>query len=256
MKANAVVMAGRANEGRLKEVSDAAYEALIAIAGRPMLDWVLGALRASSTIQRIVIVGPEKVIREKVDPQGATFVEPGESMVENMLRGVRSLPSDEMVLVVSSDLPLLTGHVIDNYLGQCAERKADLYYPIIEKDVIEPKYPGVHRTYATLREGTYTGGNVLLVHPRLLLENYQKAEAFVDARKSPLKLAQVLGFGFVVRLLLKMLSIKELEETICRNFNLSGVAVACREAEIGIDVDKPSDYELAARVLGQNRPGA
>jgi len=250
MKVNAVVMAGRANEGRLKEVSDAPYEALIEIAGRPMLDWVLAALRASAAVERIVIVGPEKAIRERLDPHGADFVEPGETMIENMLRGVKALPPEEMVLIVSSDLPLLTGHVIDDFLAQCAERKAALYYPIIEQKVIEPKYPGVHRTYAALREGTFTGGNVLLVDPRLLVENYHKAEAFVEARKSPLKMARVLGFGFVVRLLLKMLSVKELERTICRNFNLEGAAIVCREAEIGIDVDKPSDYELAIRVLG------
>ncbi|MHB8944997.1 MAG: nucleotidyltransferase family protein [Bacillota bacterium] len=254
MKVNAVVLAGRTNEGRLKEVSDVTYEALIDIAGRPMLDWVLGALRAAEGVGRIVVVGPEKDIRAAIDPKDTVFVEPGESMVDNMLRGVKALPPEEMVLVVSSDLPLLTGHVIDDYLAQCAEKKADLYYPIIQKEIIEAKYPGVHRTYATMREGTYTGGNVLLVHPRLLLENYRKAEAFIEARKSPLKLARILGFGFVVRLLMKMLSIAELEATICSNFNLAGAAVPCREAEIGIDVDKPSDYELAARVLG-NRTG-
>ncbi len=253
MIVNAVVMAGRANEGRLREVSDAPYEGLIDIAGRPMLDWVLRALRDCRRIGRIVVAGPEEALRGKIESDGISFVEPGGSMIENILRGMKELPEDQLMLAVSSDLPLLTGPVLDDFLDQCAERPADLYYPIIEKGVIEPKYPGVKRTYARLREGTFTGGNVLLVRPKLLREKYPRAEAFVEARKSPLKMAKVLGLGFVVRLLLNMLSLKELETVICRNFELSGAAIACRQAEIGIDVDKPSDYELVTRVLGERK---
>ncbi|HEY3316386.1 MAG TPA: nucleotidyltransferase family protein [Bacillota bacterium] len=249
MVVNAVVMAGRANQGKLREVSDAPYEGLIDIAGRPMLDWVIKALKDSKRVKGIVVVAPAEVFRGKVDGAGVTFVEPADTMLKNILRGLEALPPDELVLAVSSDLPLLTGHVVDDFLAQCEERPAELYYPIIEKNVIEPKYPGVHRTYAKLREGTFTGGNVLLVHPRLLKEKYQKAQAFVDARKSPFKMARVLGFGFVLKLLLNRLSLKELEKVICKNFELSGAAIPCREAEIGLDVDKPSDFELATQVL-------
>ncbi len=249
MVVNAVIMAGRANQGKLREVSEAAYEGLIDIAGRPMIEWVVQALKESKRINRIVVVAPVETFRGRFGQDGVTFVEPADSMLKNILKGMESLPDDEMVLAVSSDLPLLTGPVIDDFLSQCEERPAELYYPIIERGVIEPKYPGVHRTYAKLREGTFTGGNVLLVSPRLLKEKYRRAEAFVEARKSPLKMAQVLGFGFVIKLLLNMLSLKELEMVICRSFEIVGAAIACREAEIGIDVDKPSDYELATRVL-------
>lgn len=256
MVVNAVVMSGRANQGKLREVSQAPYEGLIDIAGRPMIDWVVRALRESKKIGRIVVVAPSEAFRGKFDQDGVSFVEPADSMLKNILRGMEVLPADQMVLAVSSDLPLLTGPVIDDFLAQCEERPAELYYPIIERRVIEPKYPGVHRTYARLREGTFTGGNVLLVSPRLLKEKYRRAEGFIDARKSPLKMAQVLGFGFVVKLLLNMLSVKELEGVICRSFEIVGAAIPCREAEIGIDVDKPSDYELATRVLSGKGPAA
>ena len=55
---NAVILAGAPNNGPLRDSSPAANEALIEIYGRPMLDYVVGALNASSQIGRMVIVGP------------------------------------------------------------------------------------------------------------------------------------------------------------------------------------------------------
>ena len=44
MLVDAVVLAGQANQGALRDVSSATNEALIEVAGRPMLQYVIDAL--------------------------------------------------------------------------------------------------------------------------------------------------------------------------------------------------------------------
>ena len=57
----ALILAGAPNTKKLTAVSPESYEALIPIAGRPMVDFVVAALEDSSSVEQIVIVGPEEL---------------------------------------------------------------------------------------------------------------------------------------------------------------------------------------------------
>jgi phosphoenolpyruvate carboxylase len=100
-----------------------------------------------------------------------------------------------------------------------------------------------------LREGTFTGGNLFLVTPRVVRTKGDQVRAFVAARKSPAKMAGLIGPAFAVKLALGKLSAHELEVKISAMFGLRGAVIFTDDAEIGVDVDKLSDLELARRVL-------
>ena len=40
---------------------------------------------------------------------------------------------DANVIIVSSDIPMITGRVIDDFIDRCADKDADLCYPIVAK---------------------------------------------------------------------------------------------------------------------------
>lgn len=215
-----------------------------------MISYVLEGLAASTAVDRIVVIGPRQELEAVVSGPRVTVIEDGgKNLIDNLCIAAERLPQDVPLLVATSDIPLITGSIVDGYLELCAQAEADLYYPIVEKAINEAKYPFVKRTYASLVEGTFTGGNLVLLRPVVIPEAAPKAIAFMENRKNVLRLALLLGLPFLVKLLLKRLTIPDLERQVSRLWGLRGKAVVCPFPEIGIDVDKPSDLDLARSAL-------
>lgn len=225
------------------------YEALLEIGGRPMVEYVVAALRGSPRIGRVVVVGPAEALRARVAPLGFEAVEGGETMVESLLNGIKHLGEAGRVLVATADIPLLTPQAIDDFIDRCQLLEADIYYPIVSKDTNDSLYPGVRRTYVRLRDGTFTGGNVVLLEPGVVREIQALIEWAVRVRKKPWQLSRLLGPWFVVRFLTKQLSLAEIEERVKQTLGLRGAAVVSPYPEIGIDVDKASDLLLVREAL-------
>lgn len=251
MKVDAIVLAGAPNTGRLQEVSTEAYEAVIPVGGKPIVTYVIEALRSTPRIKEVVVVGPP--VLEKLLPVGVRLIESGSTLTENIMRGAEALKNSPKVLVVTSDIPFIHKEAIEDFLDRCAELEADLYYPIISKEANEQVYPGCVRTYVSLKEGTFTGGNMVLATPQVLFNSKALVEKVVVLRKKPWRLAKLLGISFVLKLFLHRLSLAELEKRASDLLGVRGVAVISPYPEIGTDVDKPSDLELAERLIGAVR---
>lgn len=250
MAVNVILLAGAANTGPLRDVSPVANEALIDIGGKPMVQYVIDGLRQSAEVKRIVIVAPPGELEPHVMGQNLEFVPSAGHIIDNIVNATRVLPQDEQILIATCDIPLINGEIIDGLIALCREKPADLYYPIVEKSVGEKKYPYVKRTYVHLREGTFTGGNLFLVNPAVVESTAEKARSFLDYRKNPLKMVSLIGWSFLLRyLLFKNLTLAELEKKVSDMWQLRGAVVICPWPEVGIDVDKPSDLQLARAVL-------
>lgn len=250
MGVNVILLAGAANTGPLREVSPATNEALVEINDKPMVQYVIDALEESKEVRRIVVVAPPGEVEPYVTGTKLEFVASSNHIVDNVLNAYAILPKDEEFLTVSCDVPLITGEMVDDLVALCRRTKAELYYPIVEKSVAEARFPHVKRTYVSLREGVFTGGNIFLVHPSIVERAAARVRAFLDYRKSPLKLVSLLGWTFVIRyLLLKNLTLKELEAKVSQMLDVKGAVVVCPWPEVGVDVDKPSDLELMRAIL-------
>ena len=144
---------------------------------------------------------------------------------------------------------MLTTAVLDNYLAGLEDLEGDFFYPIISKATNEGRYPGVKRTYAVLSEGTFTGGNLIVLNPVVADVVANKVRALVSERKNVFKMGSIIGFGFLFRLLLRQLTIPAAEKRLSQLLCCRCKAVECFAPEIGTDVDKDSDLELARKVL-------
>ncbi|KAF0195610.1 MAG: molybdopterin-guanine dinucleotide biosynthesis protein A-like protein [Bacillota bacterium] len=245
---NAVILAGGGKTDSFAHKHGAENKALIPIGDKLMFEYVYSALRNSRYIQEIVIVGPVREFSKYVVP-GVQVLEDTGDMVDNCLAAIHRLPQDQPVALVTSDIPMLTTGVLDNYLAGLEGLEGDFFYPIISKATNEDRYPGVKRTYAILREGTFTGGNLTVLNPVVADLVASKVRALVSERKNVFKMGSLIGFGFLFRLLLRQLTIPEAEKRLSQLFCCKCKAVECFSPEIGTDVDKDSDLELARKVL-------
>ncbi|MBT9138706.1 MAG: 2-phospho-L-lactate guanylyltransferase [Syntrophomonadaceae bacterium] len=244
-----VILAGGGKEKELIEYTGLPNKAFIPIHGKPMLAYVLEALKKTGEVGRVVVVGPIKELAPLIERYGIIAVPEARNVPENLRNGVAVLQPRAHFLIVAADLPFLKAEAVSSFIKQCKPYEWDFYYPIVSKEDNERRFPGVKRTYVKLRDGTFTGGNLFLLNPASLNNALSRLEQVFSLRKSPIKLAGLLGSKFIFRFILRQLTLSELEARFSVLFALSGKAVVTSFPEIGTDVDKPSDLELAKREL-------
>lgn len=251
--ADALVLAGGGSEPGLDPALP--NKAFLQIAGRPLLNYVLEALRGVRGIGRIAVVGPPEAIRA-VAPETVVVPDAG-SITDNMLRAVRTLASREPVLVVASDIPLLTPRAVEDFLAACAKEGADFHYAIVPQEAVERFYPGARKTFVRVSEGTFTGGSVMLVNPAVIDRVKVFVERVIAARKKPWQLAQLFGWSVVMKFASGRLSIGEVEARVRELLGITARAVIVADPSVALDADvgKPENLALMRDVL-QRRAAA
>ncbi len=247
---DAVVLAGGGKPEPLTEQEGVSNKAFIKINNKPILSYIIDALQQSSSIGRIIVVGPQKEL-EDLNQDGNIFEIVAErgSMLDNLAAGFELTITEKPCLVVTGDIPLINDEVIDQFLGLCAPLEHDLYYPVLTREACLEHFPETERTYVRLKEGYVTGGNIGLVRPDWFLDNKDRLEMFISYRKKPLKLLRILPISLAFKYLLKTLSIKDLEYHLSQLLFLKAKAVICDCVEIAVDVDKISDLEMVKKAV-------
>jgi GTP:adenosylcobinamide-phosphate guanylyltransferase len=228
-------------------------KALIDVAGKPMIQWILDALSQAKTVDNIILVGmTEKSglkCRKKI-----YFVPNHGGMVENLQAGGRKAheinPRAEFTLMVSSDIPGITGEMVDWVVNTDMQTKKDVYYHVIKREVMEKRYPGCKRTWTHLKDMQICGGDMNVGRLKLLLTDETDIwRRITDSRKSPLKQAALIGFDTLFLLAARQLTLEGAEARIMKRLNITGRAIVCPYAEVGMDVDKPFQLEIMRRDL-------
>lgn len=226
--------------------------AMIKIGDKTMIQWIADALTGTETIGRKIAVG--EVQADGLDE----VVKPGKGFLDNLILGLEKCEGADQALVMTSDIPMLTAEAVDDYVNRAIESGADMCYPIVAKKACIEKYPNMKRTYLKTAEGMFTGGNMMLMSTDFLKKNHVLIMNAYNARKNPVKLASMIGFGFLFRLIIaqaiapSVLPIPALEKTLSKALNCKVAAIRTDYPEIGADVDKPSDLEevLSALIRG------
>ena len=246
---DAVILAGGMDTGEIKAETGIEHRSLLDIAGRTIIHREVAALRGASEVGNIALVGPSPVQAAVPDDAVDFRVTATGSFVENIVRGVEATaPGAEQVLVLTGDLPFLTAAAVNDLVRQSVLSRADVTYSIIPKESSERQFPGGRRTYARLREGTYTGGNAVVLTREFVRTRRDLIENLYASRKNVLKLAAILGLPFIIGLLTHRLTLPQLEARASRIIGARVSAIVTNYAEIGFDIDKLDDLNLARRV--------
>ena len=224
-----------------------ANKALLDVVGKPMIQWMLNALSGSAGVGRVIVIGlPERVNLTCAKP--LVFIPNHGSMLDNLEAGVKEVlrlnPSHQQVLALSSDVPGVKTEMIDWLIGTIQKTDLDIYYNIIPQEVMEKRYPGSRRTYTRLKGAVFTGGDANAINTRLFSNEKPLWGKIISARKSPVKQAALIGFDTVFLLLIRQLSLERAVKIITLRLGVTGQALVCPYAEMGMDVDKPHQLEL------------
>lgn len=246
---NAVVLAGGRNSEAMRAATGVENRALVRLGTRTMLEHVVAALSDSETVGEIVVVGDV--------PPGAGYrvIAPGATLVDTLFAGLTALGSERPALAVTSDIPFLTPAAVNDFVLRAEELGADFCYPIIPLAACQARFSEMRRTSLKLREGQFTGGNLMRLNPASLQHHRETILQAFAARKSPFALGRMLGIGLTLRLLLsqttlpQLLTIAQLETGVSRLLGCRAAALITDYAEIGADVDKPDDLTVAQALL-------
>jgi len=252
----AIAVAGGVASAEFSAQTGVQNRALVQLAqDKTMLNFVLAALLSATHVSGVTVVGdiPAEQIQRHGDK--VKLVKPGDSLIDNILIGlaaVGSKPGDR-VLMVGADIPFISAEAVDDFVMQASATSADFCYPIIPMADYNREFAGMKRTTLKLREGEFTGGNIMLCRAGVLTANPDAIRAAYAGRKSVMKIGAMLGWGLLLRIAVSqlaapgLLNIPLLEKAI-GNLLGTGVrasAVITKHASIGTDVDKPEDVEYA-----------
>lgn len=256
---NVVVIAGGQVQPKepLYPLTGGGLKAMIPIAGKPMVQWVLDALCRSEQVEQVVIVGlPPEAALDSTKPC-LTIVDQGD-MLGNIQAGARELarvdPAATHALLVSGDLPALRPGMIDWMVRETQDRSADVYYTVIQRETMEAAFPGSRRTYLRLKDMEVCGGDCHCFRIGFATEENAIWRRLLAARKNPLRQASILGYDTLFFLLLRQMSLDEAAQTASRKLGVTGRALLSPFAEMGMDVDKPFQLQILSEYLQKTKP--
>lgn len=242
-----ILAGGASSDDALAELTNGKLKSMLEIAGRPMVQWVLDAVGNAPSVGTVVLIGIE-------DATGLSCRKPliklpdGDSLIANLQQGAKKLqelhPEDTHVVSISADVPGITTDIVEAMIRQYSAREVDIYYSVVEREVMEKRYPGSHRTYLNVKDAQVCGGDLNCFSKRAALDPDAIWKDLISLRKSPLKQAALIGLDTLFLMLLRQLTLDQAVKKVCKRLGISGRVVRVPFAEIGMDVDKPFQFEM------------
>jgi GTP:adenosylcobinamide-phosphate guanylyltransferase len=235
-------------------------KALIDVAGKPMVQWVLDALGDSKKVDNVIVIG-------LTSKSGLTckkplhFISNQGRMLANIVTGVQKSielnKKTEYVLLVSSDIPALKSEMVDWLVDTSMQTRDDIYYGVCPREVMESRFPASHRTYTKLKDMQVCGADINIIHVSMTTEHLDTWEKLIGIRKSPLASVAVIGWDTLFQLFTRQITLQELVDKASKRIGIKGRAIFWSQAEPCMDVDKPNQLEIMREDLAiQKRKAA
>lgn len=247
-----MVLAGGDESDAVAAAANVSAKALAPLAGRPLGAYCLRALRESGVVDDVVYVGQNH-------PQLAglhdAVVPGGERLVDSLALGLGAALSKTeggWVLLLSADIPWVTGEMIARFVTEArsagkpaAADRAELVYPVVTEASAKASFPQQKRTFARLKEGRFTGGNLVLLSSRVAPKLLPFMDGLYRARKNPFALARIVGFGTLLALLLGRATLASLERRVGELLGAKVRALVTDDAALAADIDTSSQLNTA-----------
>lgn len=249
MKMNAIVLAGGIPQPNdpLYAYSQGSSKALIDVAGKPMVQWIIDALAEAKSVDQIIVIGLSHK-SELVCSKPLHYISNQGRMLANIVVGSeKSLelkPNIDHLLVCSADIPALRGSMVDWLVKTAMQTEDDLYYGVCPQEVMEARYPESKRTYTKLKDIELCGADMNITRISMIKQHMDVWEALIGNRKSPMRQAGIIGFDTLFQLATRQFTLESLVNRASQRIGIKGRAIIWDQAEPCMDVDKPHQLEL------------
>jgi CTP:molybdopterin cytidylyltransferase MocA len=253
---DALILAGsRGPNDPVAALGGVPHKALTPIAGRPMLAFVLDAVRGVPEIERLfVCIDAETDLRPVTNGTVFTRIPPASSPAASVVAALDAIDGDRPLLITTADHPLLTPVMIRHFLDH-APQDADLSVGLAEAEIIQAAFPEGKRTFYRLAGKGFSGCNLFLARrpgAARVADYWRRMEGH---RKRPLRLVREIGIGALLRYALGLLSVDGAFEHVSRKIAARIRPVILPFAEAATDVDKPADHALVDAILRRRTSG-
>ncbi len=250
MKKHTVIIMAGGEKGPLYESTGHPIKALIPIYGKPMLDWVVEAFHKSEWVENIVVVGAEDIEQCASMRFVRKRIFTGINLLQNVVHAVtyvktrlyKNASEHNGYIFSFCDAVFLTEDIINNTIENIEESGADICLHYVEKESFEKAGLPTKRTYIPIGDSLYTGSVIYYV------KKFQLVAALLDTfgemrknRKDPKGLLRALEC--------EDLDISGIEKKLSERVSAKLKIFISPHPRLGIDVDKPSDLELAKKIL-------
>lgn len=245
---DAIILAGgKSADDPLSEMTHGELKSMLPIAGKPMVQWLLDAISASKSIDTVALIGIEDASALKCSKPLITLPDEG-TLIGNMQLGSKKLdeihPNETHVVSFSADIPTVTPEIIDHLVAIYQKCEFDIYYGVVERSIMEKRFPGSKRTYIKVKNMEVCGGDLNSFSKRAVLKPDALWQDLIKSRKNPLKQAAMIGIDSLLLLMLGLIDLDQVATRVCRRVGITGKALRVPFAEVGMDVDKPFQYEM------------
>ena len=243
----------KANDPLLGLVSEGSPKVLLRLAGKPMVQWTLDAIATTSRVGNVVIIGLGSQHGLSCGNKSVHYTKSVGGILDNVIAGAKKVievnPDSKLTMWVSADVPLITPEMLNWFIDRTDETEHDLYYQIIERRVMERRFPSSKRTFTKLKGKTVCGGDVGAFSTTIASSAHPAWRAITAARKSVARQAALVGLWPLILLLAGQMTEESAATVIRKRLGINGVLMTCPYAEIGMDVDKPEQYIIAKQEL-------
>jgi formylglycine-generating enzyme required for sulfatase activity/GTP:adenosylcobinamide-phosphate guanylyltransferase len=239
-------------EDPLYNYSNGRAKALINVAGKPMVQWVLDALNDSSEVDNIIVAGLHKNTRLD-SSKPLHFISDQGRALPNVVAGIKKSidlgSQGKYVLVVSSAIPAIKSSMIDGLVVAAKKTKGgiDINYSVCRRNVMEARFPNSRKTYWRFGDGDICLGGMYLIRVDLLSESpdMEALDKLIEEWKNPYKLSVLIGFGTFLLYSSYGLTSDELNSRVSKFVRAKCYPVVWQKAEPCMVVDDPLHLEIA-----------
>jgi len=247
---DAVVLAGSRIKGPFAAKTHANLKALLPIKGGPIINQILIALRETTAIDRVCVVGPREV-RDASDLIDLWHHDEGNTMAD-LDGGIESLGgSARRILVCNCDMPFVTTKSIEAMV-QRAPIDVEICMPLVTQSDFERKFPKANRHFLHLADGSVAMADIMIVDARKITANLRLLRRLVEHRTSVVGVGMNLGLDFAFRYASGKVMVQDFQEratqvTQCR------CRVLCNcDPGLAYDVNNLDEYVDARRRVSRN----
>jgi len=172
-----IILAG--NRDSYREVSNKDNKAFLKIGEHTILHIIMKQLADVVSIDRLLVVGPKDALEEEVEAYGSyckpvLIFDQKDDLVQNILSVVDAtggdLPPDRYVMVLPSDIPLITTEEINQFIKLCDMNTYDYVGGLTDESALSRFYPteelpGVQMAYFQCQGVNYRINNLHMVRP-------------------------------------------------------------------------------------------
>ena len=255
-----VLAADRGPDDPVARAAAVPCKSLTPIGGIPMVFRVVNALDASMEVDAINLCGPpESIVNQTAElgdliASGTVQWYPNrETPSSSAYHVLQMLPDEVPVLLTTADHALLSARMVDYFCSEARATGCDVVVGVARHEIVTKAHPQTRRTTTRLQDGAYCGCNLfafLTPRARLAADFWKQVES---QRKKPLRVIRILGWGAVLRFLVRRLSLAGALNRISNRLGFKAGAVIMPFADAAVDVDSVSDLELVEKIVADQQ---